>query len=208
MPVRSSDGTWFVLVATPDKVPGVLKALGREDILTDPRFSDPAKLAQNRPQLTRKSIWQQHLGPVKTEESEKLMPLDEEMVADLERWRQETPYAQDSDWIFASPRMHGRQPLWPEALMRNYIVSAAARAGITKHINWHVFRHTFSTPLAANGEDVKTVQSLLRHANPSITLSIYTRAVSSKKREAQSRVVEMVLPRDRRAMVVAGGGSA
>src|SRR6266699_1180863 len=49
---RSSDGTWFVLVATPDKVPAVLKAMGREDILTDPRFSDPAKLAENRPQLT------------------------------------------------------------------------------------------------------------------------------------------------------------
>src|SRR6201997_3704258 len=49
---RSSDGTWFVVVATPDKVPAVLKAVGREDILTDPRFSDPAKLAQNRPQLT------------------------------------------------------------------------------------------------------------------------------------------------------------
>jgi formyl-CoA transferase len=26
--------------------------MNREDILTDPRFSDPAKLAQNRPQLT------------------------------------------------------------------------------------------------------------------------------------------------------------
>src|SRR6202008_2918410 len=49
---RSSDGTWFVLVVTPDKVPVVLKAMGREDILKDPRFSDPAKLAQNRPQLT------------------------------------------------------------------------------------------------------------------------------------------------------------
>jgi crotonobetainyl-CoA:carnitine CoA-transferase CaiB-like acyl-CoA transferase len=49
---RSSDGTWFVLVATPDRVPAVLKAMGREDILTDPRFSDPVTLAQNRPQLT------------------------------------------------------------------------------------------------------------------------------------------------------------
>jgi formyl-CoA transferase len=49
---RSSDGTWFVLVVTPDKVPAILKAMGREDMLTDPRFSDPAKLAQNRPQLT------------------------------------------------------------------------------------------------------------------------------------------------------------
>jgi integrase len=150
----------------------------------------------------RKSIWHQHLGPVKTEESEKVMPLDEEMIVDLVRWRRETPYAQNSDFIFASPRMHGRQPLWPEALMRNHVVPAAKRAGITKHINWHVFRHTFSTLLASNGEDVKTVQSLLRHANPSITLGIYTHAVSRKKREAQSRVVEMVLPPGRKAPIV------
>ena len=33
-------------------MPAVLKAIGREEILTDPRFSDRAKLAQNRPQLT------------------------------------------------------------------------------------------------------------------------------------------------------------
>ncbi len=49
---RSSDGTWFLLVVTPDKIPAVLKAMGREDLLTDPRFSDPKKLAENRPQLT------------------------------------------------------------------------------------------------------------------------------------------------------------
>src|ERR1700752_1920138 len=49
---RSSDGTWFVVVTPPDKVPAVLKALGREDILSAPRFSPPANLAQNRPQLT------------------------------------------------------------------------------------------------------------------------------------------------------------
>jgi formyl-CoA transferase len=49
---RASDGTWFLLVVTPDKIPAVLKAMGREDLLTDPRFSDPKKLAENRPQLT------------------------------------------------------------------------------------------------------------------------------------------------------------
>jgi len=147
----------------------------------------------------RKSIWQQHLGPVKTEESEKTMPLDEEVIADLLRWRSETPYAQDEDWIFASPRMNGRQPLWPEALMRNHIAPAALRAGITKNLNWHVFRYTFSTLLAENDEDVKTVQSLMRHANSAITMDIYTHAVSSKKRRAQSKVVEMILPRERKA---------
>lgn len=49
---KASDGTWFALIITPDKVADVAKAIGREDLLADPRFSDHAKLAANRPQLT------------------------------------------------------------------------------------------------------------------------------------------------------------
>jgi len=49
---RASDGTWFVLVVTPDKFRAVTTAIGRPDLLADPRFSEPAKLAQNRPELT------------------------------------------------------------------------------------------------------------------------------------------------------------
>jgi integrase len=82
-------------------------------------------------------------------------------------------------------------------------LSEAARC-LTKHISWHVFRHTFSTLLAENDEDVKTVQSLMRHANSNITMNIYTHAVSSKKRRAQSKVVEMILPVERATPVSAG----
>src|SRR6202007_1642291 len=46
------DGTWFVLIVTPDKLAAVAKALGRPDLLTDPRFADPAKLMANMPQPT------------------------------------------------------------------------------------------------------------------------------------------------------------
>jgi crotonobetainyl-CoA:carnitine CoA-transferase CaiB-like acyl-CoA transferase len=49
---RASDGTWFVLLVMPDKMAAVAKAIGRSDLLTDPRFSDPAKLMANMPQLT------------------------------------------------------------------------------------------------------------------------------------------------------------
>ena len=49
---RAADDTWFVLLVTPDKVETVIKAIGRTDLLTDPRFSDPANLTANRPQLT------------------------------------------------------------------------------------------------------------------------------------------------------------
>ncbi len=117
------------------------------------------------------------------------------MVADLLAWRRETPYAQEGDWVFASSRKRGKQPLWPEAVLRNHLRPAALKAGITKHISWHTFRHTFSTLLAQNGEDVKTVQSMMRHANPRLTLEVYTHAVDAKKRQAQSKVVEMILPR-------------
>ena len=78
------------------------------------------------------------------------------------------------------------------------------RAGITKHINWHVFRHTFSILLTENDENVKTVQSLMRHANSSITMDIYTHAVSSKKRQAQAKVVEMILPEGKSAVGTPG----
>jgi formyl-CoA transferase len=49
---RASDGAWFVLLVLPDKLAAVAKAIGREDLLTDQRFSDPAKLIQNMAQLT------------------------------------------------------------------------------------------------------------------------------------------------------------
>jgi integrase len=44
----------------------------------------------------------------------------------------------------------------------------------------------------------------MRHANSNITMNIYTHAVSSKKRQAQSKVVEMILPEEKTTPVEAG----
>jgi crotonobetainyl-CoA:carnitine CoA-transferase CaiB-like acyl-CoA transferase len=48
---RAADGAWFLLLVTPDKLGAVAKAIGRADLLTDPRFADPASLMANMPQL-------------------------------------------------------------------------------------------------------------------------------------------------------------
>src|ERR1700723_2667855 len=48
---RASDDTWFVLIVTSDKLAAVANAIGRADLLLDPRFADPVKLVQNMPQL-------------------------------------------------------------------------------------------------------------------------------------------------------------
>ena len=145
-----------------------------------------------------RSIVHQVVGPCKTEASQKPVPLDGFMAEDLLAWRKTSPYAMEDDWIFASPWMHGEQPYWPEGLIKRHIRPAAQKAGITKHLSWHTFRHTYSTLLRANGEDVKVVQELLRHANSRITLDIYTQAMTPAKRQAQSKIVEMILPQGRR----------
>ena len=141
-----------------------------------------------------RSIWHQKIGECKTEASAKPVPLDGYMAEDLLQWRKKSPYPMQEDWVFASPTMKGEQPYWPDNLMKRYIKPVAKANGIHKNIGWHTFRHTFGTLLKANGEDVKTVQELLRHANSRITLDVYTQAVGSNKRAAQSKVVRMMIP--------------
>jgi site-specific recombinase XerD len=90
--------------------------------------------------------------------------------------------------------------------MRRHIHPAAKRCGISKPIGWHTFRHSYATHLKANGEDVKVVQESLRHANGRIILDTYTQALTLPKREAQTKVVSMILPK-RIQTIEAGGGN-
>jgi hypothetical protein len=123
----------------------------------------------------------------------KPVPMDSYMAEDLLSWRRQSIYSSNDDYVFASETMRGKQPYWPDNLMKRHIRPVAKANGIHKKIGWHTFRHSFGTLLKANGEDVKTVQELLRHANSRITLDVYTQAVNSNKRAAQSKVVKMMV---------------
>ncbi len=147
----------------------------------------------------RRSIYLNVVGNCKTEASRKPIPMDPILASELCTWKQDSPYGQPNDWVFASPHTQGRHPYWPDILLSRVIRPAAARAGIRKHIGWHTFRHSFSTLLMANGENLKVVQELMRHANCRCTLEIYSQARPQAKREAQHRVVEMIFPREQEA---------
>jgi len=148
-----------------------------------------------------RSLVDQHVGPVKTEASRKLMPIDEYVARDVLAWYEATPYKQQSDYVWATDAnragaKRGEQPVWLSTVMRDHIQPTARRLGITKKLSWHTFRHTFSSILKANGEDVKVVQELLRHATSRMTLDTYTQALSPQKRAAQSKVVNMIRPKE------------
>jgi integrase len=149
-----------------------------------------------------RSLVDQHVGPVKTEASRKLMPIDEFVVRDLLAWYAVTPYKKPSDYVWATDAnragaKRGKQPVWLSTVMRDYIQPMARSLGIEKKMSWHTFRHTFSSILKSNGEDVKVVQELLRHSTSRMTLDTYTQALGSDKRAAQSKVVGMIRPKER-----------
>ena len=141
--------------------------------------------------LTR-GIVRQHIGHMKTEASRKPIPMDARLSIVLTSWRGRCGYAEESDYVFASPDKNGKQPYWPTSGMEKHIRPAAKRAKITKRIGWHTLRHTFGTLVKAAGADVATTQSLMRHANVSITMDRYVQAVSEQKRDAQARLMQNV----------------
>jgi site-specific recombinase XerD len=60
-------------------------------------------------------------------------------------------------------------------------------AGITKHITFHCFRHTFATLQLAAGTDIYTISKLLTHSDVTTT-QVYTDVVSSLKRDATNKI--------------------
>jgi site-specific recombinase XerD len=83
------------------------------------------------------------------------------MPTTLQMERHRSVLCSPDDYVFGSETMMGKQPFWPDNLMKREIRPVAKANGIHEKIGWHASRHSFVTLLKANGEDVKTVQELL-----------------------------------------------
>ena len=61
-------------------------------------------------------------------------------------------------------------------------------------VDLHSLRHTYGTLLIRSGADIKTVQALMRHATPSMTLGIYVHADQGRMKEAVRMLPEPGVP--------------
>lgn len=98
------------------------------------------------------------------------LPLNKQAL----RWMPERGNAGDEDYIFP-----------PLSKNMKMLETWAKEAGITKHVTFHVSRHTFATMELTMGADLYTTSKLLGHTNVATT-QIYAKIVNSKKEEAVS----------------------
>jgi integrase len=124
-----------------------------------------------------------------------VVALDPDLAIALANLQALSSFNQAGDWVFASPASGGKKPYWPDMVLNHRVRSAATAPKITKLIGWHTFRHTYASLLKSSGADVKVVQDSLRHANARITMELYTQALTQDKRTAQTKVVQMMLPK-------------
>jgi integrase len=145
-----------------------------------------------------RDVVKQRIERCKTEASRKPVAIGAEVAEILFAWRQRCAYNQPQDWVFASPAKRGKQPYWPSSIYRVYLKPVLQDdLKIKEPVGWHTLRHSLGTLMKANGEDVKTIQETLRHANFKVTMDVYTQAVTEVKRSAHDRVVRQIMGSDR-----------
>jgi integrase len=75
----------------------------------------------------------------------------------------------------------GSEPIRPDVASK-FTARVAKAAGVKTHL--HALRHFSATRLIAAGHDVRTVAGRLGHADASVTLKVYSHALSERDREA------------------------
>ena len=111
----------------------------------------------------------------------------------LKGWRKECEWdraqtaneiVDEDDYLFRQPN---GKPMNPCTFTYRFKLIVKAN-NLPLDLNVHSLRHTNASLLIAQGVDVRTVASLLGHAQASTTLDIYAHAFDKNKRKAQEKL--------------------
>jgi integrase len=130
------------------------------------------------------------IGPCKTEDSVDEVPLHSDLAKVLRDWRANCGVS--VGLVFPSSRTGGCQHAGQ--IQQNHFRLAGLKIGM-EGLGWHTFRHTYRSLLDETGAPIGVQQRLMRHAQVSTTMNIYGNAAMKSKRDANSKVVEMLVQR-------------
>ena len=124
----------------------------------------------------------------KTKASKARVPIAGRTLEALLKWRMECPDTSPDALIFPSTNKNGRSrkgaPMYPAVWLQKKIQPIAKALGIEFHVNFRATRRTASTLIQDNGDSLASAQSLLRHASPMTTATIYTKPIPESVRIA------------------------
>ena len=131
-------------------------------------------------------------GP-KTTSGDRMVYLSKEMCQLLKAWRKECEWdraqtanetVDENDYLFRQPN---GKPMNTCTFTYRFMLILKVN-NLPLDLNVHSLRHTNAGLLIAQGVDVRTVASLLGHAQASTTLDIYAHAFDKNKRKAQEKL--------------------
>ena len=152
----------------------------------------------------RRAWTQGKLGKPKSRLSRRPVPMVTGLATLMEAWRAETIYSSDTDFIFPSIKLGGRQPRTGGIMVTDYIHPAAVAADVlelrdgvryydgepVRRFGLHSMRHGLATWLADRGVHPSVIQRMLRHSSPNMTMHY----IHSDARKAQEEFVEELIP--------------
>ena len=135
----------------------------------------------------QRGIVRNRVADCKTVGSEKALHIDSGVLEELKRWKSQSQFTADADWVFASPARIGRLPWSSDSVLR-----AFQAAGIG-HLGTHSLRHSFRSWLQVVGTPVAVQQKLMRHADIRTTMNTYGDTFQPELADAASKVAGLVL---------------
>lgn len=180
------------------KVKGIPEQESRREYLTIEELNVLAATECDKPIIKRAALFSALTG-MRHIDIQKLKWKD--IVRDGDHWRvnftqqktkgvEYTPISEQA-YLLCDERLDGERlvfeglpsPSWISKPLERWIKAS----GITKHITFHCFRHTFATLQLTNGTDIYTVSKMLGHTNVKTT-QIYTKVVDAKKESAADAI--------------------
>ena len=140
--------------------------------LTGLRFSDIEKLTWGEFEFDNEQGYVLHFTQKKTKGIESL-PISEDAIKLLGQ------IGKTNEKVFKGLKY--------SSYVNDAISKWLEKAGITKHITFHSFRHTFATLQISLGTDILVVSKMLGHKDLKTT-QIYAKVVDQLKREAANRI--------------------
>ncbi len=119
----------------------------------------------------------------KTEQSFRKAALSEELLREIEEWRNQAVSTSDKAWVFPSERM---TPLAKENVWRRSISPKLEKVGLS-WVNFQVMRRTHASLMNDLGIEGKLVADQLGHSLD-VNQNIYTQSAVSKRQAAVNQL--------------------